>query len=136
MPAGRWFRQNVSLAWVQGSDAPSAPASVYLHLFTTSASATAPGTAPTITGYAPQEMEPADWAALVEAADTDTLPSDIDLTYGPFSSSDESAVSWALMDGSNPATAHIITYDDFASPRTMANGGTLVIPAGDLNITA
>lgn len=136
MPAGRYFRQNVSLAWIQGDAPPTPPTSVYLHLCTTAPTATVVGTAPTITGYAPLELEPADWAAIATGADVDTLSSAIDLTFGPFSSADETATHWMLMDGSDPGADEIIAYGALTASRTMANGGTLVVESGDLDITA
>lgn len=136
MPAGRYFRQNVSLAWIQGDAPPTAPTSVWLHLCTTAPDATTVGTAPTITGYAPQEIAPADWAAIATGASVDTLSTAVDITFGPFSSADQTASHWMLMDGSTAASDEILAYGALIASRTMPNGGTLVVATGDLDITA
>lgn len=140
MPAGRYFRQQVVLAWIQGDAPPTPPASVWLHLATSAPTATAPGTAPTIGSYLPIEIEPADWAAISEAANLDTLSPSGAITFpaaGTFGAgSNETATHAMLMDGSNPATAEIIAYGALASSRLMTTGGNVVIGAGDLDLTA
>jgi hypothetical protein len=136
MPAGRYAR-TAFLGWIQGDTMPAAPSSVWLHLCTAApADAETPGTAPTITGYAPQEIEPADWAAISEGASVDTLsPSDV-VTFGPFSGETQNATHAMLMTGSNPVTAEILAYGALAASRAMVDGGTIEIAAGDLDVTA
>lgn len=135
MPQGRYLRSAI-LGWVQGDAMPTAPTSVWVHLCTTAPSAETPGTAPTITGYAPQELEPADWAAISEAADLDTLNPSAAVTFGPFSGSTQTATHVMLMTGSNPGTAEILTYGELAAPRSLVDGGTAVFSAADLDVTA
>lgn len=137
MPAGRYFRQQVTLAWIQGNAPPAAPTSVWVHLCTTAPTATAVGTAPTNGGYAPLELEPADWAAIVEGANADTLNPTAALTFGPFDDSgDETATHLMVMDGSDPGTAEILAYAALGSPRLMTDGGVVQIAATDLDLTA
>lgn len=137
MPAGRYFRQNVTLAWIQGSAPPTPPTSVWVHLCTSAPTAEVVGTAPTIGGYAALELAPTDWAAIVEAANADTLNPDIDLTFGPFDNSgDETATHVMVMTGSNPATAEIIAYGLLGASRLMTDGGVVQIAAEDLDLTA
>lgn len=137
MPAGRYFRQNVTLAWIQGDAPPTPPTSVWVHLCTTAPTATVVGTAPTIGGYAPIELEPADWAAIVEAANADTLNPSADLTFGPFDDAgDETATHIMIRTSSNPAAGEMIAYGQLGAPRLMTDGGVVTIAAADLDLTA
>lgn len=137
MPAGRYFRQSVTLAWIQGNAPPTPPTSVWVHLCTTAPTATVVGTAPTIGGYAPLEITGSDWAAIIEALNADTLNPDIDLTFGPFDDAgDETATHVMVMDGSNPASAEIIAYGQLGASRLMTDGGVVTIAADDLDLTA
>lgn len=135
MPAGRYLRTAL-LGWYQGDDMPAAPAAVFLHLCTTAPTATAVGTAPTITGYTPQQIDPADWDTITTAANSDTLPTAVDVTFGPFTGSTQSATHAMLMDGSNPATAHILDYGALGAARSMVDGGVVTLAAGDVSLTA
>lgn len=135
MPAGRYLRTAV-LGWIQGDAMPSPPASVWLHLFTSAPDAVTPGDAPTITGYAPIEIEPADWAAISEGASFDTLSPTAAVTFGPFTGGPEEATHAAIMTGNDPDNDEIIEYGTFSTPRMMVDAGVLLIPPGSLDIRA
>jgi hypothetical protein len=135
MPAGRYIR-TAFLSWLQGDPMPTAPTSLWLHLCTTAPTATTPGTAPVITGYAPVEIEPADWAAIVTGASQDRLPVAGEILIGPFSGSTETATHAMLMDGSDPDTAEIYDYAELADARVMAAGGVVRFAAGAIGVSA
>lgn len=118
---------------------PAAPTSLWLHLATTAPTATTPGTAPTITGYAPVEIDPADWAAISEGASFDTLATDVEILIpasGTFSGSTQVATHAMLMDGSNPATADLLDYVELAEARSMVAGGSVRFAAGTVTVQA
>lgn len=135
MPGGRYLRTLI-LEWLQGTDAPAAPTSVWVHLCTTAPTATAPGTAPTITGYAPQEIETADWAAIAEAANADTLSNDAAITFGPFTGSTQTATHVMVRTTSNPAAGQMLYYGALGASRSMVDSGSVVLSAGDLDLAA
>lgn len=137
MPAGRYLRSAL-LGWLSGDAMPTAPTSVWLHICTSAPSAAAVGTAPTIAGYAPLEIDPADWDTITTGADSDRLPNAVELAFGPFDDGEatEVATHAMLMDGSNPASANLLHYGALGASRSMVANGTLVLAAGDVGLTA
>lgn len=137
MPAGRFFRQSVTLAWIQGDAPPTPPTSVWVHLCTTAPAAATLGTAPTIGGYAALEIAPADWAAIVTGANRDTLSPTAALTFGPFDNSgDETATHFMVTMNEVPDTNELIAYGALGASRLMTDGGTIELGAGDLDLLA
>lgn len=133
MPAGRYLRTEI-LEWLTGVAFASPPAAIYLHLCTTAPTATAVGTAPTITGYTAEEI--ADLAAISTGASVDTLSTDGAITFGPFTGATQTATHFMVMDGATPGSANILFYGALTSDRAMVDGGTVVVAAGDLDLTA
>jgi hypothetical protein len=137
MPAGRYFRQSVTLAWIQGDAVPTPPSSVWVHLCTSAPAAATLGAAPTIGGYDPIEIEPADWAAIVNGANRDTLSPTAALVFGPFDNSgDETATSFMVTLNEVPDTDELIAYGALGASRLMTDGGTVELGAGDLDLLA
>jgi hypothetical protein len=135
MPAGRYLRTEI-LEWLQGTTFVAAPASVFLHLCTTAPNATTVGTAPTITGYAPVEIETADWAAISTGASVDTLSPTAAVTFGPFTGATQTATHAMLMDDADPGAGEILFYGALTASRAMVDGGSVVLGAGDVDVTA
>jgi hypothetical protein len=136
MPSGRYLRTAI-LGWVQGDAMPTAPTSVWLHLCTGAPAAATLGTAPTIGGYAPIEIEPADWAAISTGANRDTLSPTAAITFGPFDDAgDETATHFMITLNEVPDTDELIAYGALGASRLMTDGGVVTIGAGDLDLLA
>ena len=135
MPAGRYLRTEI-LEWIAGTAFASPPSSIWAHLCTAAPTATAVGTAPAIGGYSAEEITPSMWAAIATGASLDTLSTDEAVTFGPFTGTTETATHIMLRTTSNPATGEMLFYGALAASRSMVDGGTVVVAAGDIDITA
>ncbi len=124
------YMQTARINWLLGTAYPSAPANLYVALFTVApANDGTGGTEVSGGGYARQPIAQSGWAAASGASPTQTSNNGV-VNFGTASAAWGTIVAWALYDAATGG--HLIYTAPTASSKTIGNGDTLSWPIGSL----